>query len=449
TSLVAVITVTIGVLTNNRGIANASNQVSRSIEALAMTRHMDASADVAKGIEAYIVQMQLASQAIGVAVSLERVSYDDPDVMLPFFKETLWKFGISDRITVFGTSSLSPRNSIWLGKNAIVHDAGYSLGLIIQTTNSSCQNFCPVKSTNSQIQFYGLDPITLNIQRFIIGLPIPVDPTSFSALPQNTPVIGNPRVYPDEIVQPLYMGLYNNHGVQVGSTYIAFSVQEFSNMLDSVKQLATPNSLFYVVSSMGDVLAISGLGNSSVQSQTLKKLIDPSQNYFALNSVFDYDFLSFPMLNLSASAILKYVGGDLSSEFPDRAWQDGANLFCVRTIILWGYRLFNRPVDDYLGETVNLIEGNLKNEGTYFMIQVIFAALGVVMIMSLSAIIFVYIFIAKPLSNILLTMNKATKFDFSDLHDGKLKSLLSIVNEIHHLQANFTQMVKVFAMAIK
>ncbi|KXS11109.1 hypothetical protein M427DRAFT_36296 [Gonapodya prolifera JEL478] len=263
-------------------------------------------------------------------------------------------------------------------------------------------------------------------------------------MPKNVPQIFGPTVYPDEIVQPMYMGLYDTRGVQVGTSYFSFSVQIFSSMLDSVKGSATPNSLFYVVSSQGEVLAISGLGNSTMQSKILKKAIDPTRGVFALNTIFDYDASSFPLLNLSASAILAYSGGNLSTPFADRTWQTGDYLVTVTTKVVWSYRYIvvtAAPLQDYLGDTINLA-ANLKADGVRSMIQDIVSAIAVVVFMSFSAVTFVLFFIEKPMRDVLSTMKKATKL-------GNWKARFSIVSEIHGLQNTFKEMVIVFADALK
>ncbi|KAJ3305137.1 hypothetical protein HDU93_006318, partial [Gonapodya sp. JEL0774] len=220
-------------------------------------------------------------------------------------------------------------------------------------------------------------------------------------------------------------------------------------MLDSVRRSATSNTLYYVMSTTGDVLAISGLGNSTVQSKTLKKVIDPVYGVFALNTIFDYDAAMFPLLNKSALAVLQYTGGNLSSSFPDNTWQYGNHLISVRSVILSGYRYIvvtAAPLEDYLGDTIYLVH-NLNADAVTKMIEP--TAFAIVLVTSIFAITFVWFFISKPLTDILATMKKATKFDFSDLRNGQLKSRKSVVNEIQHLQENFTEMVKVFASALK
>ncbi|KAJ3335131.1 hypothetical protein HDU93_006375, partial [Gonapodya sp. JEL0774] len=269
--------------------------------------------------------------------------------------------------------------------------------------------------------------------------------------PEGAALVIDPVVYPDEIIQPMYSGLYDTSGAQVGNSYIAFSVQKFCDTLDSVKGTATQNSLFYVLSSNGDVLAISGLGNVTIQTQTLKKVVNQTLGLLALKNIYDYDAASYPLLNLSAAAVLAYAGGNFVTPFADNTWQAGEYLITVTTKVFGGYRYIvvtAAPLEDYLGDTIHLAD-NLKKDGVNAMIQVILSAFAVVMAMSLFAIFFVLLFITKPLSDILSTMKKATKFDFSDLRDGALKSRLSIVDEIHHLQGHFTEMVKVFANALK
>ncbi|KXS14922.1 hypothetical protein M427DRAFT_44687 [Gonapodya prolifera JEL478] len=73
-------------------------------------------------------------------------------------------------------------------------------------------------------------------------------PNIYSTIPRDVPVVGDPVVFPDEILQPMNMAIFSPRGVQTGTTQIGFSVQKFSGVLDSIKQTATPNTLIYVLS---------------------------------------------------------------------------------------------------------------------------------------------------------------------------------------------------------
>ncbi|KAJ3334906.1 hypothetical protein HDU93_007066, partial [Gonapodya sp. JEL0774] len=392
--------------------------------------------------------MHLASQTVNLAIASEKFSLTDQDNLLPFLNATLWKFQIADNVTLFGTTNFAPLNTLALGRNLVFKSAGYSLGLIISTVNYTCNRFCPVNSTNGQLVFYGLDPDTLNVQSRIIGVP---DPTKPGNLTKDVPVITGPQVYGDEILQSLYLGIFNRNGVQIGWSFLGYSVQKFCAMLDEVKSSTTPNTMFYVISPMREVLAISGLGNSTVQVQTLRKIIDPTYGIFGLKTIFDYDSDSFPLLNLSASALLEYSGGNLLSTSLDKSWHTEAYMFSVKTKDVYGYRYIvvtAAPLEDYLGDTIYLAD-NLKKEGIRAMIVVIASAVAVVSVMSLVAVLFVWIFIAKPLNDILSTIRKAIKFDFTDIREGRVKTRISIVNEIYQLQDNFMEMVTIFANALK
>ncbi|KXS13622.1 hypothetical protein M427DRAFT_365310 [Gonapodya prolifera JEL478] len=196
---------------------------------------------------------------------------------------------------------------------------------------------------------------------------------------------------------------------------------------------------------------MSGLENSTVQAKTLKKVINPAYGAYALNTIFDFDIINYPLLNLSSSAILQYAGGNLASTFDDRTWVIGKNIFSVSTKVLSDYRYIlvtAVPLEDYLGDTINLAD-NLRASGVRSMIVVIVSAVVVVLSLSTMAVLFAWIFITRPLNEILDTIKKATKFDFSGLRGGKVNTRMSIVKEVHTLQNDFLKMVTVFAEAIK
>ncbi|KXS13623.1 hypothetical protein M427DRAFT_365278 [Gonapodya prolifera JEL478] len=244
TGLVAAITISVGVITNNTSISSSSDQAVKSVFALANSRQKDATKMIANAIDAYEYQMRLASQALAAVIETNALALSDQANLIPFINVTLWKFGLTSDVTSFGTNIFDSRTTIILGRNGIITGAGYSVGLILSSSNFTCARFCPVNTTNGMINFYGLDMPSLTLRPLILSIPPNVDPKMFAAMARDTSVVGDPNVFPDEILQFMYMPIFNPAGVQIGTSQIGFSVQKFCGVLDpsSIRRRPTLSS---------------------------------------------------------------------------------------------------------------------------------------------------------------------------------------------------------------
>ncbi|KAJ3337206.1 hypothetical protein HDU93_001448 [Gonapodya sp. JEL0774] len=248
------------------------------------------------------------------------------------------------------------------------------------------------------------------------------------------------------IIQGMVMSVYDSTGKFVASSLWSVTLQNLCTLLDNVKKTLTPNSLLYVFvpAKNGFVLAISGLGNSTMQSKSL--VLNGGSK-----SIFDFSKEEYPLLNMSAATIYQYSGNNLTNSFADNSWMVNDYMFQVTTKSILGYRYFivsGAPTYDFLGDTIYLTQ-RLKEDGLRSALIVIFTAVAIVIGMSIASVIFTWIFITTPLQMILNAMKKATKFDFSDIREGNFKNNRSIVDEIHRTQDNFVKMLQVFANALK
>ncbi|KAJ3337186.1 hypothetical protein HDU93_001474 [Gonapodya sp. JEL0774] len=270
--------------------------------------------------------------------------------------------------------------------------------------------------------------------------------------PKGSVFLSQPTLIPVEaptpiLAQEMDLTLYDPNGTFVGTTSAIFGIPVFTTILDDLKASSTANSVYYIITTTGNVLAVSGLNNDT-QSK-LVKLVAPGQ--WEIKSIFDFSYEEYPLLNQSAVTVYEYAGKNLSSPFQDNLWQVGDNLFQVKSKTVWNYKyiiISGAPVSDYIGDTVNLSQ-KLRNDGTRVGTILIISAIAVVLFMSGLSLVFTWFFVTSPIRVILAAMDKATRCDFSSIKDGSFNARPSAVSEVHDMQARFVGMLKVFAMAVK
>ncbi|KXS16358.1 hypothetical protein M427DRAFT_43782 [Gonapodya prolifera JEL478] len=461
-AVLAVITVTIGSITNNNSISSALNQSSKSISDLAKARQVDSSTQIANAITKQILRNPFTSHArteeflteassflfaISNGFSDGVVSLQNLDAFVPYLKATFDTVGVKEKIKACSIASFTPGLPIGFG---LVHEFGRAdyVWMSGGTNLSSCPKTCPTATTS------GL--ITMPVASTVVAPPAFVFPFRKVLLEAPSVAIG-------QILQVLSMGLYDPIGNLVGAVFERFTVQDLCGVLDIAKNSSTPNTLFYILTPSAEVLAMSGLGSWDQQQQTLTKLVDPATGNYILKTIW-------------TSAIYKYAGGQLDSSFADKQFYVQRYLFQVTTLPFEGFKYIivsGAPDTDYLGDTITLSDNLMTTGRTAQAIMIAsgivrlsflatvgkpcfnhatviygILAVAVALVMGITSVAFTYYFVDHPLARILDAMKKATKFDFSSIRDGTMKRA-SIVREINNTQGNFVAMLEVFANALK
>ncbi|KAJ3337338.1 hypothetical protein HDU93_001196 [Gonapodya sp. JEL0774] len=474
---VALITVAMGVSTNNRSITTSSAQATQKIVALAVSRQADASRYISDQITSYFakvrkfwimfhwddteisplcsLQMYSAAQSIASVIERGVIMIGDTDALVPFLGTVMRNIGIADT-NAMTIASHMPRNAVSLfpGDGTFV-SGSYKLIYSVWTTNLTCQRMCPVApSTNGSLYFYGIDPANFTILGSTTAFPYnyPVAKAeTFSKITKGVTKLDDPSIVGDIIFQQLRVPLFDAGAINLGTVEVTVTIEFFSDYLNVVKKSTTENTLFYILSTKAQVLAMSGFSNQSEASQTLKKVVDPLLGISSLKTIFEFDRDTYPLLNVSAKAVLELSRGNLSNMIPDTTWTLEGNVFRASSLTIYGYEYIlvsGAPLSDYVGDIIQL-KSNLEADGSRSMLIVVLSALAVVIILAILSLLFAWYYITHPLAEILVMMKKATKFDFSDIRNGLGTSKRSVVREIHTTQANFIEMIKVFAEALK
>ncbi|KAJ3343055.1 hypothetical protein HDU93_000225 [Gonapodya sp. JEL0774] len=327
----------------------------------------------------------------------------------------------------------TPSPSLY-GLQPLKTDSGIRGTIMVWATgNFTCVRYCPVNNTQGKMAGYTLNPVT-GTPMLPPVLSVPFNLTLFATervfQAIELPSIDAPYVSADgskTLSQPVRLSLWDPAAPAsagnppAGYVVQVISVENLSNELDALKaQSGSPNSFYYLITSQGLVVAMSGLGNSTQQKQTLviqDALLGPR-----LKTIFEFTEQEFPVLNYTTSTVLKHANRDLTSNFTSAEWRQNGYMFQVAhvTLLQFKYIVISGAIEeDYLGKTV-LLSQRLTETGKRNMI----------------------ILIAS-------TMKKAVKFDFSAVRSGGLALNQSLVREVGVTQANFLELLKTFADALK
>ncbi|KXS15088.1 hypothetical protein M427DRAFT_145669, partial [Gonapodya prolifera JEL478] len=276
--------------------------------------------------------------------------------------------------------------------------------------NLTCRACVPA-NTGGKLVYYQWDTAARTIGRLIqnVSFDLAVAAASTRAMTQSQgATVGRPGSTMGTISQALTVLLYNatttTDPIGYFSTY--FSIENICDWLDIIKGSATPNSLFYIINSDGQVLAVSGTSSNITSRRSL--LLKQSGTSLVLKTIFDYPVETFPVLNVTARLIYDKAGGNLSSDFADTQWRVGDNLFQVTSKRIFTYKYIivsGAPATDYLGDTIAL-EKSLAEIGAQAQAIIIGSAAGVILIMSLISVFFTSFFVAAPLAIILEAIRK-------------------------------------------
>ncbi|KXS10556.1 hypothetical protein M427DRAFT_73833 [Gonapodya prolifera JEL478] len=286
------------------------------------------------------------------------------------------------------------------------------------SVNLTCARFCPVRDTQMQLYIYPWLGAAANYSGMAPMFKVPNFNVSDMArykrnFTVDTANLDDPRVDDAADIgtffQMLTMSIYNPMGVEVAFSIVQFSIQNLCQVLDEIKSGATLNSVIYIMDSQANIIAMSGLPSNS----TLRKeILVPNRSP---RSIFAFSSTEFPLVNHSSRVVFDYAGRDLKSNFSDSQWRSGGFMFQVSSTTIWGSKytiVSGAPEEDYLGDTINLSQKLNDNA-------------------------------------LLQAMQKATKFDFSDISNGTLKKNTSVLTEVQCNQEYFYEMLKQFASALK
>ncbi|KAJ3342703.1 hypothetical protein HDU93_001275 [Gonapodya sp. JEL0774] len=433
--VIAVPSITLGAITNNQSISTASETAS------------------------YFTTAGVYLQSVVDVINHGIVDLKDVDRLVPFMKDGVQTIGLKANVQV---TVLALRNPpVVIALQPIIGPNATQVGMIQTwaTNNFTCMKFCPVRNTNGSLNGYLMDEVNgITTGSPLFSLPFNVTFVVNRDVNFTTPQIVEPYISPDgtqKVVQAILLSVWDPVApLATGNEHAAYisqqiSVENLSGVLDNLKQLSgTPNSTFYLLTSQGSVMAMSGLGNATEQNRAL---VTQDSMGGHPKTMFELSENEYPFFNYTAQILLKYANNDLASNFKDHQWRQGGYMFQVTSVVLYNFKYIivsGAPEADYLGETLFLSQklSSIANRGVVILSISISA---IVLALTFLSVTFTNRYISTPLAVILEAMKKAVKFDFSAVRNGGLVVNQSIVREIGVTQSNFLELLKSFADSLK
>ncbi|KAJ3339050.1 hypothetical protein HDU93_008636, partial [Gonapodya sp. JEL0774] len=192
---------------------------------------------------------------------------------------------------------------------------------------------------------------------------------SFTPIPKGTAYITEYTVALGNIgYQQLYVGVRDPSGNPIGTTSISLTLGNLCQVLDTAKATLTKNSLLYIFvpSNGGQMVAISGLGNRTMQTEAL--ILNGSPR-----PIQNYSYEQYPLLNISAATIYQYSGFNFSADIADSNWQVGDYMFQLKVTTIFNFKYYvvtAAPIYDFLGDTIYLKQ-KLQDDGVKSTLTVI------------------------------------------------------------------------------
>ncbi|KAI8808326.1 hypothetical protein BJ742DRAFT_739130 [Cladochytrium replicatum] len=333
-------------------------------------------------------------------------------------------------------------------------------------TNKTCNKWCPVVNTNFR-QTYWYYNETTNAPGDLVFR------GTSAFYPWTRPWWKTSLPYGSAFLSPAYVGaatgstignllsarqtltvnMYDPTGTMVAVSQVTFSIENLSNVLQSVRaKSGALNSFYYALDTSGQIIALTGK-NMTVDLIMFKSPVD-NQLYF--RKIFDIRYEDYPLINLTAAVVYNYANQNLSSSFADAQFTMEDYLFQVTSKQVFNYKyivISGAPSADYLADTAALksqLQDNLWSAQRTIIIVAVAIVVGMVGI----SLTFTHFYINLPLKAILLAMSKeftqglAMKFDFSSIADGSARKK-SIILEIVETQDSFMSLMKTFADALQ
>ncbi|KXS09861.1 hypothetical protein M427DRAFT_149401 [Gonapodya prolifera JEL478] len=226
TVAVAPITVAMGVTTNNNSITRSSDQ-----------EHLRTCIIKTRGSQ------QLVTDGLAVGVAIERGS------LLSIMQHNPFN-GFA-----YGGTEMGPLSG------------GNPRTLSLWTTNITCSKFClNTTSTRGNLIISAIDPVFLRLGDITANFtyPIPlVSPLEVSKIPRGQILLMSPEVISSAVVEKMFTGVYDSGNNTVRTLTMMVLIEFINDYLDAVKKTATQNSqnsVFYLVSTKAEVIAMSGFG---------------------------------------------------------------------------------------------------------------------------------------------------------------------------------------------
>ncbi|KXS14529.1 hypothetical protein M427DRAFT_44955 [Gonapodya prolifera JEL478] len=396
---VGVVTVWLGIDTNSKSISKSSDEASRSIQALGKARLKDASGTIVTALP-YLEPNQISGTS-GTNFNqyhflVRRVRCEVINYLLPPETPTATTSGAS--IGMYpNSSSRSFLNHMTLAKDSIIGGPGQATSLYLTVfNNATCQQMCRTSNTQGRVYGYWWDETTLKVANPtpMINTTIPLGTENFVAVPKGSAVLSDIRVVFNLPIQIMYLSVYSPSGSFIATSSITFLLRDFCSLLDTVKASLTPNTLTYILTTkqQGQVVGISGLGNSTMQ---LQALFGGSK----IKTIFEYPLEQYPTLNTSAALLYQYSGNNLSTTIEDASFEMDNFMFHVTTVQIYNFRylvVVGAPPSDFVGDTALLAE-TLRRDGARSSLIVIIAAIVLALVMSGISVVSVWVFVSSPL----------------------------------------------------
>ncbi|KAI8800120.1 hypothetical protein BJ742DRAFT_874848, partial [Cladochytrium replicatum] len=356
-------------LSSNR---DAITQGTANIITLVKGRQSDSSNQVTMFLESQLDKVDAVINATNTQILQRKVNVTDFDAMAPMMISNLRAI----RPTIMFHLIFNNRTNEVIGTGSIYEnfsspDPTQYIYMYLIQKNKTCARFCPSVTTNGSVHLYfvseddrdslsigGMQTKTApNIQFWkrawyqdVYNLPV------FSLHYTDATIGLTTSAFPRLIIQYAAFPVFDADGNSVAAGFVAMSLFNFAKMLDQVKTRATKNSVFYIMAPTGQVLGMSGLNQTSYyqQSPLIHQISDGS---YTVKTIWDFPYADYPLVNVSASNILKYSGNDLYSDFADTQFQDGEYFYQVTSYRRKNYKwiiVSGAPANDYLSDTLVL-----------------------------------------------------------------------------------------------
>ncbi|KXS17184.1 hypothetical protein M427DRAFT_30646 [Gonapodya prolifera JEL478] len=445
--------------------ASAISQGTQSINALASVVQKGESDKIRTSIDTYLKKLWILGNTTATLVYRGILDPTDYDSLIPFMIDSTlnsnlslssWYYWNNATLESAGVGIVTPAVFGDLSRFGITYDPSTTLfQMQYYATNKTCRNYCPMVSTGKRLTYYFINQ-TLNTATTQLSITNDVykgwtRPWFVNRLPLGqawvTPVYmaASRAGSPPRLLQAITFSLWSPNGSYIGMGPLNFATYDMSAGLNEMK--GTPNSFYYIMTPQAEVLAMTGV----FMDQSPLMRYSAATSSWVLNKIWDYNLTSYPILNISAAKIWAHAGGNLSSDFADAQFAVGDVMFQCTSYWYANFKwiiVSGAPATDYLGDTLQL-QNDLSDKLWRVQQTTIIIAVGVCLGMSVLSVMFTEIFIAKPLHIILSAIGKATKFDFSTIREGEIRSSMSVVQEIYVLQERFMTMMRTFADALR
>ncbi|KAJ3336042.1 hypothetical protein HDU93_003828 [Gonapodya sp. JEL0774] len=419
---VAIALSVISYFASNQSNTEAIAQGTSNIMALARARQRDASQAVMTHMETSLSKIYGLTNATVSSVQMGILDVGDFDKLGPHMAINLRAIRPSIRYhMVYSNASQEAAGVGYLFDNATSSEPTNYYFLYI-AVNKTCQTYCPVVSTGTRSMNWWLTQTGngtflrggLNSQT-AAGLQMwkrPWYPQVHGAA-LGSVFISDPSTSISAfgtvlVVQFITYPIWDSQNQFVAAGLVVFTPDNLAVILDTLKATSTPNSVYYIINHLGQVLGMTGM--SAPNMTTTSPLIVSSGSSYTLKTIWDFPLADYPLVNVSAAAVYESSGRNLDNDVPDAQYSQGDFYFQVVTYKRANYKwiiVSGAPANDYLSDTL-ILQSKLADRLQVTNRNIIIIAVVIFVVMCVSSALLTEYLILKPMHFMLLAMQKAS-----------------------------------------